>query len=657
MADTLREFLVGLGFSVDDASQRKFTAAIEGATLRAKLLGDAIEEMARATVGAVSQVATQFEQLFYQSQRLGASASSIRAYEYAISQLGGTVEGANSSLEDFGSFLRNTPGAAGAISRSLGIPLKDAADHAKFLLEAQQKLGNMRPAVADRYREAYHLGDPATLFAGERPEAEGFYNAQLGRDKGAGIGQGATQAAVKFEQAWRDVWAKIGTMAEGGETKLLAALTNPMQKFGDWLDKNSGKINDAISTMATSVGALTTAWVDDLNKVNWGDVAKDFDNVTHSIAGFVSELTGMIHWLTTLNEESKGWWITKLMNSAAGAPASTQQPGATDGAGAGLRKWWGDHAPSWLGGNSGGVSQNGQPISESNPLSVSVVKLPDDAAGGGGGGGILGSIGSAISGLFGRGGGGGGGNSGPHGVMRGVGGWWTPDRISHAVDRLTKEAGLTREGAAGLVARWSAIESTGGPNVRNGIGAWGIGQWLGPRKQGIDGNPDFDAQISHAVTELNTTEKRAGDVLRNARTGREGARGASMYERAEGYNAATGTDNFTGSTPAERVLGVLDKAKAVAVAPATAHSATGALPKVKFITPHTGWDQGSVWSGLNANLPHSSPISGASRHVHSTVNNTIHVETSDPKAAASMVGVHLDRTSADVSRNLQGAHQ
>jgi hypothetical protein len=173
---TIREFLVGLGFSVDQAGQRNFVSALEGATLRAKLLGDAIEDMARTVVDKVAQVATQFEQLFYQSQRLGASASSIRAYEYAISQLGGTVEGANSSLEDFGSFLRNTPHAAEAIARALGIPLKDASDHAKFLLEAQQKLGQMPVATANLYRDAYHLGDSSTLFAGERSEAPGLYD-------------------------------------------------------------------------------------------------------------------------------------------------------------------------------------------------------------------------------------------------------------------------------------------------------------------------------------------------------------------------------------------------------------------------------------------------------------------------------------------------
>jgi hypothetical protein len=95
--ETIREFLAGIGFLVDDASERRFVAALEGATLRAKLLGDAIEASARSVIDSVGKIAEQFEQLFYQSQRFGGSAASIKAFEYAVSQLavtrGKRVEG------------------------------------------------------------------------------------------------------------------------------------------------------------------------------------------------------------------------------------------------------------------------------------------------------------------------------------------------------------------------------------------------------------------------------------------------------------------------------------------------------------------------------------------------------------------------------------
>lgn len=129
--------------------------------------------------------------------------------------------------------------------------------------------------------------------------------------------------------------------------------------------------------------------------------------------------------------------------------------------------------------------------------------------------------------------------------------WWTANRQAYAFSFLTGGAGLSPYGAAGLVSRWANVEAGGGPASRNpSSGAFGIAQWLGARKAGINGNTDFAAQLGYAANELNSSERRAGDVLRAARTADEGARGASMYERAEGYNANTGRDNYTARTAA-----------------------------------------------------------------------------------------------------------
>lgn len=128
-------------------------------------------------------------------------------------------------------------------------------------------------------------------------------------------------------------------------------------------------------------------------------------------------------------------------------------------------------------------------------------------------------------------------------------GWWTQARQAQAYNYLVS-AGLSIFGAAGLVSRWANVESTAqGPYAVNpSSGAFGIAQWLGNRLPPIRGNTDFNAQLAYVVRELNSTEARAGAVLRSAQSVQEGARGASMYERAEGYNPASGIDNWTGRT-------------------------------------------------------------------------------------------------------------
>ena len=128
-------------------------------------------------------------------------------------------------------------------------------------------------------------------------------------------------------------------------------------------------------------------------------------------------------------------------------------------------------------------------------------------------------------------------------------GFWTAQNQLHAMQVLMRGAGLSAMGAAGLVSRWVNVEAAAGPTAVNpSSGAFGIAQWLGSRKRGIYPNANFDAQLNFAVAELNSTESRAANVLRGAISPDDAARGASTYERAEGYNQSTGRDNWTART-------------------------------------------------------------------------------------------------------------
>ena len=159
--------------------------------------------------------------------------------------------------------------------------------------------------------------------------------------------------------------------------------------------------------------------------------------------------------------------------------------------------------------------------------------------------------------------------------------WWTPERIDQAVNHLTTHAKLSPVGAQGLVSRWANVEARGGPNsVNPNSKAYGIGQWLGSRKNGVPN--DFEGQLNHAVRELNTTESKAAQRLRNAQTPEDAATGASMFERAEGYNPKTGRDNFTDAT----VRGI----HKMGYKP-TGNGLNGYLDQFKEHTPQTNQDE------------------------------------------------------------------
>jgi hypothetical protein len=642
---TIREFLVGLGFSVDQAGQRNFVGALEGATLRAKLLGDAIEDMARTVVDKVAQVATQFEQLFYQSQRIGASASSIRAYEYAISQLGGTVEGANSSLEDFGSFLRNTPHAAEAIARALGIPLKDASDHAKFLLEAQQKLGQMPVATANLYRDAYHLGDPATLFAGERAAAPGLYGEQLGRDAASGITGQAMEQATKFEQAWRGVWARIGTMAEGGESKLLTALTNPMQKFSDWLDKNSPQINDAIGKIADSIGAMTNAWVEDLDKVKWDQVATSIQGAALSIEHFTDALTKDLPLLQAFLGALVGakfgalfgpWGALAGLVGGAAAPSMIEQemdpnaPHSVDtGVGGAIKGWWKRNAPRALGGGGAGAGVRGRAGesslgTETAPIGAEGASIRDAQA-------MVGASEVADSDQLRQ-------------YLKTGGADMNPRDLAWCagfVNATLGHEGIKGTGSrmAGSFARWG--QPVNGKDVRAGDVLMAndrshVGMAEGSARMGPNG-------LEVKMIAGNERDSRFAPGPGRSQAGKVGERWVPLSEftarRAREVNGTDSTPSKTGGTSSTP-------------APATRLGGAYQAPSLA-----ERWDQGQIWSGLNDNLPVGPPGGSTSKTVNSSVHNEVHVHGTDPQSTAAMVGVHLDRTSNDIARNLQGATQ
>jgi hypothetical protein len=129
---------------------------------------------------------------------------------------------------------------------------------------------------------------------------------------------------------------------------------------------------------------------------------------------------------------------------------------------------------------------------------------------------------------------------------RSKGGWWTKERQQRAYSVLRDKANLSDAGARGLISRWANVEAPHGPTSKNKkSGAFGILQGLGPRKPA---SADFEDQLNHVVAELNGKEKRAGDMLRNAKTFEEGAVGASAFERAEGYDKKTKRDNFVTKT-------------------------------------------------------------------------------------------------------------
>ena len=113
MADTLREYLVSLGFRVDEASWKRYTGYLALAGKTTAELGSKAVESAIAVELAVAKVARQYESLYYLSERSGRSIGQIQSYGYSFRQLGLSADDATGAIDSLAETARSLPGIGG----------------------------------------------------------------------------------------------------------------------------------------------------------------------------------------------------------------------------------------------------------------------------------------------------------------------------------------------------------------------------------------------------------------------------------------------------------------------------------------------------------------------------------------------------------------
>lgn len=123
--ETMRDFLVSLGFDVDESGAKKFSSVLGEITSTAFKAGAAVEGAAAVILGFTAQISKGLDDLYWQAQRTGATANSIKSLGYAVKQAGGDINGFNQSVERLGAFLRNTPGGEGFL-KNIGVQTRDA---------------------------------------------------------------------------------------------------------------------------------------------------------------------------------------------------------------------------------------------------------------------------------------------------------------------------------------------------------------------------------------------------------------------------------------------------------------------------------------------------------------------------------------------------
>lgn len=477
MADTIKEFLVALGFKIDQDGANKFQGAIAGATTKAVALGAASIAAASAVTASVAKIAEAYNDLYFSSIKAGDSVRSVRVHQEGMRAIGINAEAASAQLEGLNLQLKFDPGKT-ALLNYMGI--QTAGRQTKVIFE--DLIGTLK-----RYYDQGPLGAAlARNFASQFGIAESdLLKMFLMTEKNA-------EAQARYAAKLNATGLDVDQLAKRSNTFFLA-----LQGLEQSLGLNAQIVADKwLPAMTDAVGFLESAsdWV--------ARLSKETDGWSSTVVSLTAALGGL---------QAFGWLLGMLgLKGAAAAIGGTAAAGASaipavaGGIGLGLAA----HKADWS-----SLKLTGQ-FTEDFPAIMRT--------------------------LFGGGAGAGGGDSGGGAAggpkTRAIGGKATAASV---IDYFVSK-GWSREQAAGIAANLHAESGFKPGATGDGGRAYGVAQWHPDRQaafrawlgKDIRGST-VDEQLAFVHHELTQGgEKRAGARLRGARTaGEAGAIVSTDYER------------------------------------------------------------------------------------------------------------------------------
>ncbi|QLW25020.1 transglycosylase SLT domain-containing protein [Enterobacter sp. RHBSTW-00422] len=257
-AETIKDFLVSLGFDIDEAGAEKFDSVLAGTTANAIKMGLAVEGAALTVVAFTAKIASGLDNLYWASQRTGATVQGIQSIGYAVSQVGGSVDAARTSLESLSRFVRNNPGAEGFLNR-LGVQTRDASgnmrDMAAIFTGVGQKLSSMPYYRANQYAQMLGI-DENTLMAMRRGVG-GFSGQYSAMAKAIGFNADeAARSSNKFMTSLREFGAMAGMARDKIGSNLAGGLAGSLDTLRRHILDNFPRIEQTLTKAIKSILAL-----------------------------------------------------------------------------------------------------------------------------------------------------------------------------------------------------------------------------------------------------------------------------------------------------------------------------------------------------------------------------------------------------------------
>lgn len=330
----IREFLVALGYKVDEKGLKKFKDGVEDATKSVVRMVATIEGAAIAIGVGVAAFASKLEGLYFVSQRTGATVTSLKAVEFSAKNLGISAETARGSVESLARFMRNNPAGESYIA-SLGVQTRNANGQLRDTVDIMSDLGGelaKKPTfLANQYGNI--LGIDENLLLAMRSGEFTKYLAQY-REMAAKTGfDKAASDSHKFMIALRDLGAVWDGFTARLESSLVQRIGPKLTEFQTWFERNGPVIEQRVGDIALAIIAAAEAVGPVLGKLI--DLFVDLDESTDGWSTKIIAAIAIFKVLGGFQLIGGIWKMVAALRALGGAATAAGAAAGAGGAAAG----------------------------------------------------------------------------------------------------------------------------------------------------------------------------------------------------------------------------------------------------------------------------------------------------------------------------------
>ena len=290
----IKEFLVGIGFQVDEAGLKKFDEGIKSASVKVAAFGAASVAAVGAIVAFVGSVANRLDAIGDTADRIGATAEELMRLQYVATLSGSSAEAAASAMENLGRIAGEASqgiGRGAKVFADLGLSAKDASGNLKPTSQLLAEVGDKIKDLSRQEQVAVlsKLGiDPSMIGAitGGMQELAGEFDA-LYKAAGVDLNQ-AAEASGAFSDALDRLSMTFDAVKTAVAIKFMPQIARGIDTVRQFLVQNLPKIIGAVQPIFSLILRIAEAFITLAARIGSG-------------------IATILGWFVKMNDATDGW--------------------------------------------------------------------------------------------------------------------------------------------------------------------------------------------------------------------------------------------------------------------------------------------------------------------------------------------------------------